>query len=277
VAGFDQDAADAGALTYLWNASTPAAVTTAFAVDATTGAITVKPGLPAGALNFEGPSPVFTGFVAVRDTTLRTDSAVVTIWLTDVNEAPAQASPPLADVFGTPVAGPLAVSEAAPAGTVLGSLRMTDPDAGAAGVLSYALVGSVDACAVPGTAIFGVTSANGTLYVAAPAGLDWEDCTAYTLTINVTDGGVPQRWALATASIAVRDAADARLSAVRLATGEEAAGRGGDLQDQFSVWAGKFAALPSTVTLNTKPEPIPRAIEHATAVLAAVTAQPMAV
>jgi len=123
----------------------------------------------AAALNFE-TTPSFTLTVQVRDQggTGLTATGTVTVNLTNVNEAPSVTG------FTT------ALAENSAAGTIVGSVTATDPDAG--DTLGYAITGGNAGGA------FAIDAA-GQITVANPAALDFETTPAFTLTVQVQDAG----------------------------------------------------------------------------------------
>jgi VCBS repeat-containing protein len=84
----DDDIVDAGQnLTYAWSAGTPSALSSLFTLNTRTGAVTVSAsGAANGVLDFESARRTQTLTVVVTDTTGRTDSATVSVALSDVNE-----------------------------------------------------------------------------------------------------------------------------------------------------------------------------------------------
>jgi len=136
----------------------------AFAIDPATGEITVA--TPA-ALNFE-TTPTFSLTVQVTDdgTPSESDTAIVTISLNDLDEAPV-----IDDAT-------FAVDENSPDGTAVGSVPVVEPDAN--DTYSYAIVAGD-----PGGA-FAIDNA-GNLTVADGSQLDFESQSSYTLTVQVTD------------------------------------------------------------------------------------------
>ncbi|HEX5065660.1 MAG TPA: cadherin domain-containing protein, partial [Myxococcota bacterium] len=137
----------------------------AFALDATTGALTVA---NAAALDLE-TTPTFTLTVQVTDAGGLTDTATITVNLTDANEVP-----DLADAV-------FALAENSAAGSVVGGVAATDPDAGE--TFSYAILGGNT------NGAFALNAATGELTVANPAALDFETTPTFTLTVQVTDAG----------------------------------------------------------------------------------------
>ncbi|SHI50114.1 Cadherin domain-containing protein [Rubritalea squalenifaciens DSM 18772] len=147
-----------------------------FAIDANTGEITTTT-----ALDYEAASQ-YVLTVEVSDGEL-TDTATVTVDVSNVNEAP--------------VANNLSasVSEDAAVGTSVGTVASSDPDAGDSA--AYAIIAGNDGS-------FAINSATGEITTAA--GLDFETTASYSLTVEVTDGaGLSDT---ASVSIAVTDVAN---------------------------------------------------------------------
>ena len=141
----------------------------AFAINATTGQITVN---DTTALNFE-TTPAFALTVQVTDngTPNLSGSATVTINLTDVNEAP------------TVNAATFAVNENSANGASVGTVTVTDPDAG------QMHTWAITAGNTGGT--FAINAATGAITVANNALLDFQTTTLFTLTVQATDNGTP--------------------------------------------------------------------------------------
>ena len=161
----------------------------AFAIDAS-GQITVAN--PA-ALDFETvPGQAFTLEVTVTDQggTGLANTATVTVNLTDVNEAPAVTG------FTTSIA------ENSALGTVVGSVSVSDPDAG--DTFSYALTNGNTAGAF-------AIDASGQITVANPAALDFETVPgqAFTLEVTVTDQGGAGLASAATVTVNLTDVNEA--------------------------------------------------------------------
>ena len=135
----------------------------AFAIDAN-GQITVAD----GTLLDHETAPSRTLTVTVTDAGGLTDTATVTIGVTDVNEAPT-----VADVGFN-------IAENAGTNAVVGSVTASDPDAG--DTVSYAITGGNTDGAFAIDANGQITVADGTL-------LDHETAPARTLTVTVTDAG----------------------------------------------------------------------------------------
>jgi Ca2+-binding RTX toxin-like protein len=159
VTGVDADAG--AALSYALTADANGR----FAIDATTGQVTVANG---ALLDYESAT---SHGIAVRVTDqggLTFDKAF-TIGVTDVNEAPTNAT-----LSGGTVA------ENSANGTVVGTVTGADPDAGA--ILSYSLVNNAGGRFAIGTSTGQITVANGAL-------LDYESAASHGITVRVTDQG----------------------------------------------------------------------------------------
>jgi len=135
-----------------------------FAIDPGTGVITVADGT---LLDFEAADQHAIE-VEVTDGDGQSTTRSFTIAVTDVNEAPA-----IQDLDAD------AVDEGAAAGTVIGTVGASDPDAG--DTLTYSLADDADGrfAIDPGTGV--VTVADGTL-------LDFETTGQHSLEVEVTDG-----------------------------------------------------------------------------------------
>lgn len=141
----------------------------AFAIDATTGLITVN--VPA-AVNFE-TSPQFNLQIRVTDggSPARSVLRPVTVTLNDVNDAPIIADDQ-----------EFSVSEAATTGTVIGTVIGSDPDAMSPGnQASFSISGGN----VGNT--FAIDPTTGQLTVSSGATFDHETTSSYTLLITLTD------------------------------------------------------------------------------------------
>src|SRR6185436_1522047 len=138
-----------------------------FAVSAA-GVITVT---NSAALNFETTTS-FTLNVTVADNgvPVLTDTAVITINVTNVNEAPV-----VDDQTFT-------VAENTANGTTVGTIVATDPDAGQ--TRTFSVTGGT------GQTVFAVSAA-GVITVTNSAALNFETTTSFTLNVTVTDNGVP--------------------------------------------------------------------------------------
>ncbi|HUU91041.1 MAG TPA: cadherin domain-containing protein, partial [Phycisphaerae bacterium] len=180
VVASDPDAGDS--LTY---AITAGNTGSAFAINGTTGQVTVN---NVAALDFE-TNPTFALTVEVTDTGALSDSATVTVNVTDVNEAPDVD----AQIFSTP--------ETSEDGTIVGTVVASDPDPG--DTLGYAITGGT------GVGIFAVDPVSGQITVLDASALDYESgTTSYTLLVEVSDDGAPALSDTATITIAVNDVAE---------------------------------------------------------------------
>ncbi|MBE3117768.1 MAG: cadherin domain-containing protein, partial [Candidatus Atribacteria bacterium] len=162
VAASDPDAGQS--LTY---AITGGNTANAFAINATTGRVTVA---NSAALNFEAmPSFALTVQVTDNGTPALSDTGTVTINLTNVNESP------------TDIAlSSNSVAENQPVGTTVGSLSTTDPDAG--NTFTYDLVsgtGSTD------NGAFTITGNS----LRTAAVFDYEAKKSYSIRVRSTDQG----------------------------------------------------------------------------------------
>jgi VCBS repeat-containing protein len=157
----------------------------AFAIDAS-GQITVA---DPSALDFE-TTPTFTLTVQATDGT-GTDTASVTVSLSDANEAPAITSGATASVAET--------------ATAVLTVQATDPDSGQ--TLAYALSGGADAGA------FAIDPATGALsFLAAPdfeAPADADGDNVYQVQVTVTDDGPGTLTATQSLTVTVTDANEA--------------------------------------------------------------------
>jgi protocadherin Fat 4 len=154
---------DAGAvLTYSITAGNTG---TAFAINRTSGQITVN---NASALNFEN-TPSFALTVRVSDGSLF-DDAIVTINLTNVNEAPYA------------IDGAISLNENSAIGTIVHTAQAFDPDVG--NVLAYSIIAGNT------NTTFVISNTSGQITVNNAAALDFETNTSFTLTVRVTDGSL---------------------------------------------------------------------------------------
>ena len=133
----------------------------AFAIDAN-GQITVAN----GSLLDHETAPSRTLTVTVTDAAGLTDTATITVGVTDVNEAPTAAD------------ASFTIAENAGTNAVVGSVTASDPDAG--DTISYAITGG------NADGAFAI-DANGQITVADGSLLDHETAPSRTLTITVTD------------------------------------------------------------------------------------------
>lgn len=137
-------------------------------------------------LDFE-TNPVFNLTVQVTDngSPALSSTAVVTVNLTDVNEQPVIAPQQFV------------VQENANAGTAVGTVVASDPDAGQ--TLTYAIIGGNT-----GTA-FTINSATGAITVANSTVIDLETNPVFSLIVQVTDNGSPALSSSAVITISVGD------------------------------------------------------------------------
>ena len=158
-----------------------------FAIDANTGAITVADSL---ALDFE-VTPSFSLTVTAIDSGAPplSDTATVSITLTDVNDAPVAS-----DMAFT-------VAENSANATVVGTYTATDQDAGQ--TLGYSITGGPDA------ALFAIDASSGQITVANSAGLDFESGVVRLLQITATDDGAGNLSDIATVLITLTDVNEA--------------------------------------------------------------------
>jgi len=161
VSGSDSDVGDS--ITY---AITGGNAGGAFAIDPSTGEITVA---DATLLDFE-TMPSFALTVEVTDNGGLTDDATVTLDLNDVNERP------------TVDGQTFNVDENASAGTSVGIVNATDPDA--LDSLTYTITGGNDSGA------FGINPATGEISVADASLLDFETMPSFVLTVEAADTGL---------------------------------------------------------------------------------------
>jgi hypothetical protein len=155
----------------------------AFAIDPLSGEITV-----AGALDFESlPQYVLTVTVSDDADPALSDTATVTIDLTDLNEAPT------ADDAG------FSVAENSPLGTTVGTVTASDPDTG--DVPGYAITAGNESGA------FAIDPLSGEITVAGA--LDFESLPQYVLTVTVSDDADPALSDTATITIDLNDVNEA--------------------------------------------------------------------
>ncbi len=147
----------AGPVTYALTAGNDAG---AFAIDASTGALTV-----ASALDYE-TTPSYPLTVTASDPAGGTATAAVTVTVTNVDEAPGFGAADYA----------FSVGEDAAVGAAVGTVSATDPEDGA---VSYAITAGNEAGA------FAIDAATGALTVAGA--LDYETADDYNLTVTASD------------------------------------------------------------------------------------------
>lgn len=156
---------------------------TAFAINSTTGVLTVADG---SQLNFESASSTIVTVTATDNgSPAKSTTANVIVNLTDLNEA-------------SPVIGNLAVSieENRPAGTVLGQVTATDADTGQ--TVSFALTGGNAGGA------FAINSTTGVITVANPSSIDAEQIPQFLLLVQAIDSGNPSRSAIGSVTVNVQ-------------------------------------------------------------------------
>jgi VCBS repeat-containing protein len=155
----------------------------AFAIDASTGQLTVADDTQ---LDHQA-RPTYSLTVEVTDdgTPALSDSGVVTVDVNDVNRAP------------TLSGGPFSIPEDATNGTSVGTMAVTDPDAGQGH--TFAIIGGNTGGA------FAIDPTSGELSVLDQAQLDHEADPSFTLTVRVTDDGTPPLDDEDTVTISVSD------------------------------------------------------------------------
>jgi len=155
----------------------------AFAIDATTGQISVA---TSAALDFEA-APAFALTVQVTDNGAppQSGSAVITIDLSNVNEAP------------VPTGGPFTIAENSAIGTVVGTVVPNDPDTGQ--THAFSITGGNTGGA------FAINSTTGQITVANSAALDFEATPSFGLAVQVTDNGAPVETGAATVTVNLTD------------------------------------------------------------------------
>ncbi|QQL45498.1 cadherin domain-containing protein [Sulfuriroseicoccus oceanibius] len=156
-------AADADAADTLSYAITAGNEGGEFAIDSATGAITTT-----AAFDYETAAS-YALTVTVTDGSAATDTAAVTVNVTDVNEAPVAE-----DNSGS-------LAEDATVGAAVATVAASDVDAGS--VLSYAITAGNESGA------FAIDAGTGAITTAAA--LDFETTPSYALTVTVTDDGTP--------------------------------------------------------------------------------------
>ena len=155
----------------------------AFAIDASTGQITVA---SSSALNFE-TTPSFGLQVQATDGSLSA-VATVSVSLTNVNEAPQLA------------ATSFSLNENSANGTVVGTITGTDPDAEQ--TLSYSILsGNTNGA-------FAIDATTGQIRVASQAALDFEATPTFSLVVRASDNGSPQLSATATVTVNLNDVSE---------------------------------------------------------------------
>lgn len=137
-----------------------------FAIDAATGAITVANG---AVLNYEGTNS-FALTVNVTDTHGLSDSEVVNVYLSNVNEAPVVNN----QTFS--------IAENSPNITLVGSVDATDVDI--PDTLTYAITGG------NALGVFAINATNGQITILDNTNLNFEVTPSFALTVTVTDAGL---------------------------------------------------------------------------------------
>jgi hypothetical protein len=160
-----------------------------FAIDAATGVVTVANG---ALLDYETATSY--PITAQASDDLLSSRATFTIALTDVNEAPVVA----AQAYST--------QEDGAAGTLVGTVLATDPDAGQAMTYTITAGNTGGAFALVGNQ----------LQVANPAALDYAATPTFTLTVAVADNGTPALTTPATLTVTLTPAPCAAPTAVAL-------------------------------------------------------------
>jgi hypothetical protein len=157
----------------------------AFAIDPTTGAITVA---NSSALDFE-TTPSFALTVQVTDDGAPPESgtATITVDLTDTGE------PPVVDP------ATFTVAENTAAATTVGTVTFTDPDAGQTHTFAITAGNTGNT--------FAINAGTGTITVAQPP--DFEATPSYSLTVEVTDNGTPALSGTATVTVNVSNVNEA--------------------------------------------------------------------
>ncbi len=143
--------------------------------------------------DYEGPDSFE---FEVEDPSASTDTAIVSITVTGVNDAPVV----------DPAAFSVAEDEAP--GSAVGTVTFTDPDAGQSHTFAITAGNTGGA--------FAIDASTGEITVATA--LDFETLAAYSLTVEVTDDGAPVLSGSATIDITVTDADDAPVAVDDAAT-----------------------------------------------------------
>jgi len=152
-----------------------------FAINSATGEITVTDN---SNLNYESATS-YGLTVKVEDSGGLTDTAAVTVNVTDVNEDPTVSS------------ASFSIDEHSADGSAVGTLTASDPDAGDS--LTYSIIAGND------QGLFSIDSSTGKITVNNGTDLDFEVDPTYTLTIRVADSGSPALSETATVTINLND------------------------------------------------------------------------
>jgi VCBS repeat-containing protein len=147
----------------------------AFAISPTTGAITVN---DSGDLDYE-TTTLFTLQVTATDSSGRSDTAPVTITLTNVDE-PGNESPEAQDATFTH-------PENSPNNTTVGTVFATDIDAG--DTLTYSITAGNSSPDGDSNLAFAIETSTGKITVSDRGDLDFETTSAFNLIVKVTDSG----------------------------------------------------------------------------------------
>ena len=155
----------------------------AFSINTLTGVLTVS---NSAALNFE-TTPTFALVVKVQDngTGNLNSQAIVTVSLTDVNEAPV-----INNQF-------FSIAENSASGTIIGTVIATNPDAGQ--TLTYSIISGNTSGA------FSINMSTGVLTVSNSAALNFETTPTFALVVKVQDNGTGNLSSQATVNISLTD------------------------------------------------------------------------
>ena len=195
---FTVTANDVDAGSVLTHSITGATVAGAFAINASTGEITVA---NSAALDTK-TNPSITVNVQVTDNGAPTLNAATTVAITvgDVNEAPVFQSEPYA----------FSIAENVAVGTAVGSVPALDQDLPAQ-TLTYSITSG------NGAGVFAINPATGAITVAVPP--DFETAASYSLGVSVSDGGLGDTSTVAVTITNVNEAPVNMVPAGPLATG----------------------------------------------------------
>jgi hypothetical protein len=151
----------------------------AFSINSSSGQITVN---TSSAINYE-VNPSFALSVRVQDNGIGTlsDTAIVTVNLTNLNEAPVIAN----QTFN--------INEGIANGSAVGTVIASDPDAGQ--TLTYSITAGNTSNA------FSIDSPTGVITVNTSSALDYETTPVFTLTVQVQDNGAGALSSSATVTI----------------------------------------------------------------------------
>ncbi|MCP5537013.1 MAG: cadherin domain-containing protein [Akkermansiaceae bacterium] len=183
-----------------------------FSIDSNTGEITINTNLDHEAVQ----QYVLT--VEVTDTGLLTDTATITIDVTDVNEAPT--------AQGTAAS----IAEDAVVDSLVATVAASDPDTG--DVLNYAITAGNTGAA------FAIDSSGN---ITTATGLDYESINSYTLTVTVTDSGNLSD--TATVNITVTDVLEIIAPAVSTGSASNLTQTSSDIGFSVSDDGGEAAAV----------------------------------